>query len=158
MSQIEIHREEPSSIDEKRVIERTLNMAEDIVKESWLKDKKSKGSVMRVRRAYEFDARSKFAIPFLTKWNKWRDFYCNAKPLHIKTNGQLTCIEKIIQMTDEREINLDILIAATHRAYMNGRYNPGFSAVLSNGIEFYEKHHDNVLADIDRLESGKRYG
>jgi len=85
-------------------------------------------------------------------WNYWRNFYCGATPIHPKTKGQLTCIENIIELAYENDLNLNILIGVTHKAFTKRRFNPNFTEVLARGIDYYESLYDQVIADTDRVE------
>jgi len=157
LSEITIARDEPN-IDPKKelkVIQRRNSLvASKVVTKDLLKNPKaSKSSRKKLRDGIEFDERLSTTKKFMELWNKWRSFYFDAKPVRVKNKGQLTCIEKIIELARENEMNLSILIASTHKAFTRRKVMPGFTMTLAYGIEHYEQYANAVVDDIDKSES-----
>lgn len=94
--------------------------------------------------------------PFMAIWNKWRSFYFELPPNHIKNKQQVTVIRNILNFVKEHDLNIHILIAAIHRKYVGSRFRPTYQSVLTYGLETYDQYHDDVLSDIDtrRYEEG----
>jgi len=156
LAEIEIERDEPDidPIKESKIIlRRNALLAEKIVARNLLKPRKKNPKVSeKIRALLEFDQRLDSARVFVETWNYWRDFYFDVGPMSPKNKGQLTCIEKIIEMSQENNINLSILIGATHKAYVWRKIRPGFSEALSKGLEHYENLYDDVVSDLDKQE------
>ena len=101
LSEITIARDEPN-VDPKRELKliqrRNSLMAAKVVTNHLLKNPKaSKVSRKKLSDKIEFDERLATTKSFMETWNKWRDFYFDAKPMKVKNKSQLTCIEKIIE-------------------------------------------------------------
>jgi len=154
LAEIKITRDEPNSVG---VVKSVSNFATDIVTRDLLKNPKKKSDYKKkLARLLEYDQRYATAKKFMEQWNEWRDFYLDVGPIKPKTRGQLTSIENIIEMAKENDLNLNLLIATTHRAYKRRKFRPGFSAVIADGIDNYELHHDKVIADVERAEREER--
>jgi len=106
----------------------------------------------KIENLIEFDERMKLVKDFMETWNYWRQFYLDLPATKPKTKGQLTCIENILDLVKEENVNLRMLIAATHKAYSlyKRKYNPTYATVLHSGLDFYDKYYDDILIDIDK--------
>jgi len=156
LAEIGIERDEPD-VDadaEAKIIRRKNSLlAEQIVARDMIKNrKKNPKASERIRARLEFDERLQSAKKFVDLWNYWRMFYLDAGPIYPKSKGQLTCIENIIEMAEKNGLSLSMLIATTHKAFCWRRFNPGFTDVLSRGLEYYDTLIDDVAADIDRSD------
>lgn len=150
-AEIGIIRSEPQTVDEEVVRKKISYIAERVVTKSFLKGKTiKKKTVKKIRRLEQTDERRKSLQPFMAKWNYWRQFYFDVGPNKLKTPSQMGAVENIIEMSKENNLNLDVLLACVHKAYCWGKLRPTFTTVLSRGIEFYERHYEDVLADIDK--------
>lgn len=158
LASIEIGREEPSAdFDVRRAKEiirrRNSELAEKIVLKDLLKaPKASKKTDEKLRKMIEFDKRLDSTKRFMEKWNYWRYFYFNLAPIYPKNSVHLTCIENIIDISRENNIDLNLLIATVHRAFLTRKFKPSFQIVIAHGLEFYETFYDDVVCDVEKKE------
>ena len=153
-AQMFIERDEPElDVGSQKAIvrKRFAALAERIVIKDDLKKVKKKNIVYKkIRDLHETDVRERSIEDFLEIWNRWRRFYFDVKDMKAKTKTQITTIENIIEMPEQNKLNLNMLIATTHKAYEKRRFRPNFNAVLSYGLEYYEEFYEEIMADIDR--------
>jgi hypothetical protein len=157
LAQIQIERREPDqfNIDEttREIRKRNAQLAERIVVEGWLKRPKPKAKAnKKLKRVIEFEERLKLTGDFMEIWNHWRHFYFELPAMKIKTPGQITGIENIAKLVEDEGLNLNMLIATTHKAFVWRKVNPNFNQVVFNGLEFYDRFYDEVQKDVDRQE------
>ena len=135
---------------------RFTDFAERIVLGSLLKEQKSENKKLAVQKrlteAYETEERMKSIREFMNRWNHWREFYFSLGPIAPKTKSQLTMIENSIAFSNEKGMDLNMVIACIHKAYKGRKFRPSFNAVELYGEEFYEKFYEDVLADIDNQD------
>jgi len=134
---------------------RNRRIAEKVVTGSLLKSKpKSESkSLKRILREWETDERLKKLKPFVEYWNKWaqyyRDFDNNWWP---KNRSQISCMERIIEVADEKGVHLDTFLGCTWKATEKRRHAPTVQLCLSNGIEFYDRFIGDLEFDLDQDE------
>lgn len=154
---IEVIRQEPLKIHEdaiEKILMRNEDIASRIVIESYLRGdsaKPEKEIRKKINNQNEIEIRIEFTRNFMILWNHWRNFYFDAPPVQPKNRGQLTQIENIIQLAEEKEIKLTLLIGSTHKAFVWRKVRPSFPEVISKGIEHYNNHSEEVIIDLDRL-------
>lgn len=158
LAEIQIDRKEPvRGFDHEKaarqLVEQFRRIAERVVQKDLLKrpnKDRRKAAEKRIRDSIETEERMKTVKEFVERWNYWREKYLSATPIQPKTKSQLTSIERAIQFAEEKEFDLNILIAVIHRTHQKRKFRPGFNAVVQYGEELYEKFYDDVIADIDR--------
>lgn len=155
LANIIVKKNEPSVIDVKKETERILKrnkiIAEKVIYNDLLKkNTKKESSVEKIQKLLEKDIRLKSVKHFLDKWNYWRSFYFNYGPIKIKNMGQITTIEKIIDLCIEKEMNLNIFIACFHKSFIHRKRKPPVQWALSYGEESYQNYYEDVLTDIDQ--------
>lgn len=156
--EIRIIRKEPGSTFNSKAAARILAeqfsvLAERIIAKGILKKpacpKNRKRAEDKIMDLVETDERLKTVKFFLESWNKWRDFYFDLPALEIKTKSQLTSVENAIAFINEHGLNMQLMIAAVHRAHRHRKFRPNFNTITHLGIECYDEHYDYVMADID---------
>jgi len=156
LAEIKLVRDEPTIILSKRIElakRRNAVLAERIVVGDYLKSpKKNKDSTERIRKLIEFDQRFDSTRSFMGIWNNWRYFYFERSPIMPKNKGQLTCIENILDLVKENDMDLNIFVGTVHCAHLKRRFMPGFSTALAYGTDCYEKMYGKVMSDLDRVE------
>lgn len=159
-SQIEIKRQEPENLDvEKSTKEIKVmfeRMADHIVSKSLLvapkDDRKKKGIETKIRKMIETEQRLKSVKGFVELWNRWREYYFSLPPIFPKNNSQIGAIEGAIKFANDHDMNLSILIACIHHAYLKRTIRPNYTSVIAYGEEWYEKFYDKVVADVSRSD------
>lgn len=104
----------------------------------------------KIRDSIEKEERMKTVKEFMESWNRWRLKYLGLQPTHPKTKGQLTSIERAIEFAASKDLDLNILIAVVHKAFVKRKFRPNFYLVEQQGEELYERYYTDVMADIDR--------
>jgi len=157
-SKIDVQRCEPV-IDDlnaaiQKVLERNSALTKKIVLNGLIKSPKSKSKVQqKILSLFETDERRKRLTAVIVTWNEWRQFYSD-EPIPEwtpKTKGQLTCLENIVEMAQQNELNLNIFIACCFKAYEKRYVRLSLQIALSQGLEFYDKWHNQVMYDYERL-------
>lgn len=148
-------RAEPTDLDVAQatahVRRRHAALAERLVLRDLLQPRKVKAKTLRrISRQLQEVARRQDVQDFMAIWNHWRAFYFNLPPIQPKTGGQLTQIEALLAQADGDERHLRMLVAATHRAFVWRKVNPGFGDALLRGEEFVQRHAHEVVADVDQ--------
>jgi hypothetical protein len=159
-SEVEIRRVDTEIITKEvmmHVQRRNHEIARRVVLKDLLRKPKSNTRAIAVN---ERDVRMIAAQPFIAEWNaqqkKYSDRYRDWKP---KNKTQLSCIEKILNMCEENDLQLNILLASCFIAYAKRRYPLTPQIVISYGPEYYAAHSDQVFADMDEEVSQMRsYG
>jgi hypothetical protein len=142
------------------VARRFAELAVSIVTKSILKapvdpGKKSKAEI-KIRKAVEFDERLKHVKSFMEQWNRWREFYLELPPVHLKNSGQITTIEKAIDFCEAHGFRLTMMIAVIHKAHQKRTMRPNFNSIVLYGEEHYAGMYDDVIADVDRADHERK--
>lgn len=139
---------------------RFAELAADIVSRAVLKapvdrNKKSRADD-KIRKAVEFDERLKHVKAFMEQWNRWRAFYLDLPPIHLKNSGQITVIEKAIDFCETHGFRLTMMIAVIHKAHEKRTMRPNFNSIALYGEEHYEKLYDDVIGDLDEADFDRK--
>lgn len=159
-SEVEVRRVDTEVITREvmmKVQRRNREIARRVVLKDLLRKPRSNTRAIAVN---ERDVRMIAVQPFVSEWNvqqrRYSDRYNEWRP---KNKGQLTCIEKILTMCEENDLQLNILLASCFIAYAKRKYPLNVQIVLSYGLEYYAAHSEQVFADMDEEVSQLRsYG
>lgn len=149
------NREEPSNLDLKSatdfVMARNSAVAARVIAKAILQPKKiTKRVEKKISNAWQLQQGKQDVTPFMIIWNRWRKFYFELPPIAVKTVAQLTQIENILTMAREENLDLSLLIACTHKAFVWRKVNPNFSEVIYAGKDHLGRFREEVLIDIDK--------
>jgi len=104
----------------------------------------------RLAKKWEQEKRLENLRPFVSEWNKWREFYLDLDPSwEPKNSSQLTCIENILEIVKENDIDLGLFIACSFKALLWRGISPSLQQVQSKGLETYYGFREEVNCDID---------
>jgi hypothetical protein len=160
-AQVAIARTEPVGISPELATEivrkRNAALAFSAIMRDALKVNRSQGQqrTERLLRRWEMDGRMGPLRPFIESWNYWREFYTKEEIETTwvpKTNGALTTIETIIDLCKENQIDPDLFVACGHRAYARSRYPLSLSMLCANGLDYFNRHAEQILVEIDEAE------
>ena len=122
------------------------------------KPKSSAKSAKKIAKEWEREKRLESIGPFLEEFNRFREFYVGIEnEWSPKNDGQISCIENIIEWCDQNEVDLGLFIACQFKALAWKPATPSVQVMQSNGAEKYEQYVDSVLSDIDansQIEAG----
>jgi hypothetical protein len=163
-AKIRIKRSEPSVeeiLKAKRIMpNRVKRLAMAAVQKDLLSQEKTSGQIKRAEKKFQnmidFDERKLALRNFILSFNKWRNFFCDREgEWRPKTTGQLTQIEKVVTLVQDEGIDADVFIACCFKAISWRKTNnvPGFSNMYANGLEWYQAHVEDVMAEIDAHEA-----
>ena len=164
-AEISITRKEPDQTFDsedaaKQVARRFAELATSIITKSILKAPADPNKISKaenkIRKAVEFDVRMGHIKGFMELWNKWRGFYLDLPPIHLKNSGQITTIEKAIDFCEAHGFRLTMMIAAIHKAHAKRTMRPNFNMIVLYGEEHYDSLYDDVIADIDRADHERK--
>lgn len=149
-----VRREQPEIDDidaaNKIVERRNYLIATKAVTEFLIKRSKRKGGSAIVKRAWAVEKNIERHSAFVGVFNYWRSFYFELNSEWTpKTSAQITCIENVIKIVEESEIDLSIFIACSFKEWEWCKKTPSLQMLQSKGMEYYEKHAETVLAELD---------
>ncbi len=154
---VDIKRIEPSNLDLDGIVNKVLlereSLAERIIISSWVNGDNRKAKKVISKKISEIDSlieRKQFVSQFMEIWNYWRMFYFDLNPIRPKTKSQLTQIENAVNLVKEKDLQLNLVIACTHKAFVWRKVNPAFHNLINAGLEKYDQYIDDVMVDIDR--------
>jgi len=157
-AQVEIARTEPIGINAELAAEivrkRNATLAFEAVSRDMLKVNQTTGQIITARliKRWETDERLKSLRPFVDSWNYWRERYAKHDYEFTwvpKTPSQISMMETVNAICQENQIDTDIFIACGHRAYAKSRYSLSLNMLCANGLDFFAKHAEEVLTEID---------
>jgi hypothetical protein len=159
-SEIEIKRVDTESVPIElrlKAIRRNREIAMRVVMKDLLKKPRSNARAILVN---ENDIRMIALKPFVAEWNeqarRYTDKYSNWQP---KNKGQLTCIENILDMCEQRDMQLNILLASCFLAYSKRKHGLTLPVILAYGAEYYNAFAEQVYADLDEeISQTRSYG
>lgn len=87
---------------------------------------------------------------FMEIWNRWRYFYFALSPIVPRTSSQITQIKNAIAFADVQNIKMNMMVACLHKEFVWRKFNPNFYHLERDGLDFYQKHYDEVLQDVEQ--------
>lgn len=155
---IRVKRKEPEirSLAHAREIAKRRNslVAEKAITIARLNKKPNAKSRERIAKAWEKDKRLDYVQPFIIEFNRWREFYMEDTSEWLpKNSSQITCIENIIELCQEKNIDIGLLIGCSFKSLAWKPAAPLVTQILSRGLENYERYIDDVLCDLDERQN-----
>jgi len=151
-SQIEIKRSEPklNADSVRNVKKRNSDITLRVILRDLLKRPKNNKRTLEVN---EKDVRLGSLQPFIDEWNRFRLKYGAKFDWRPKTKGQLTCMEKILDICEQNNVKLNVILACCFKAYVFKRHALTLQIVLAYGMDYYDKFAEEVFAEMDEEAS-----
>lgn len=119
------------------------------------KPKSPAKSRKKIAKEWEREKRLEAIQPFVEEFNRFREFYVGiTNEWTPKTDAQITCIENVMQLCEEEDIDLGLLVGSSFKALEWKPATPSIQQIQSSGLDKYYQYNEEVLLDIDnqRLE------
>ena len=163
-SQIVITRSEPEKLDLEKAIakvqRRNYAIAQLAVTKYRLRSphaNKAKGQA-KVKELWERELRLPYLKSFIESYNHWRTYY-DPREYRMewtpKNRAQISLVENIVEVCKKEDIDLDIFIASSFKAFAKSKIPLPLNFLSSHGLEFFDRYSDEVQCDRDTDEQNR---